>query len=263
MDEVLKTLKDTEINTRSGARTATMQEKVIVRKMAEVIEKQQPGFTGAVIKKAQQIIRSDGFTPIYNFIFTADSRLRKIGGNKIADLFYARAQQETGKGRNKLGFLKTAMAEGNTWYNKLEDAVDGKLDSPEVAESIRLAFTSTPTRELNDANAIAIRGWFDSFYDEYIEPSSTEVGRQRDYAPVVLKLSAIDQNPQGLIDLIMKEDPEAKEADIRSAVQKLVNYQQAVMDERPIAIKEANPAQSAEKEGEPREAARSGFLGRP
>ena len=247
MDEVLKTLKDTEINTRSGARTATMQEKVIVRKMAEVIEKQQPGFTGAVIKKAQQIIRSDGFTPIYNFIFTADSRLRKIGGDKIADLFYARAQQKTGKGRNKLGFLKTAMAEGNTWYNKLEDAVDGKLDSPEVAESIRLAFTSTPTRELNDANAIAIRGWFDSFYDEYIEPSSTEVGRQRDYAPVVLKLSAIDQNPQGLIDLIMKEDPEAKEADIRFAVQKLVNYQQAVMDERPIAIKEANPAQSAEK----------------
>jgi hypothetical protein len=247
MDEVLKTLKDTEVNTRSGARTATMQEKVIVRKMAEVIEKQQPGFTGAVIKKAQQIIRSDGFTPIYNFIFTADSRLRKIGGNKIADLFYARAQQETGKGRNKLGFLKTAMAEGNTWYNKLEDAVDGKLDSPEVAESIRLAFTSTPTRELNDANAIAIRGWFDSFYDEYIEPSSTEVGRQRDYAPVVLKLSAIDQNPQGLIDLIMEEDPEAKEADIRFAVQKLVNYQQAVMDERPIAIKEANPAQSAEK----------------
>lgn len=246
MAEVVKrrTASDRQL---SGAATATMQEKVIVRKMAEVIEKQQPGFTDAVIKKVQQIIRSDGFTPIYNFIFTADSRLRKIAGNKVADLFYARAQEDKGRGRNKLGFLKSAMLEGNNWFNKLEDVVDGKLDSPEVQDSIRLAFTSTPTRELNDANAIAIRGWFDSFYDEYIAPSSTEVGRQRDYAPVVLKLSAIDQNPAGLVKLIMEADPEAKEADIKHAVQKLVNYQQAVLDDAPIDIKETNPAQSAEK----------------
>ena len=246
MAEVIKrrTASDAQL---SGAAVATMQEKVLMRKVAEVIEKQQPGFTAAIMKKAQQIIRSDGFTPIYNFIFTADSRLRKIGGNKIADLFYSRAQRENSKGRNKLGFLKTAMAEGNTWYNKLEDAVDGKLDSPEVAESIRLAFTSTPTRDLKDANAIAVRGWFDSFYDEYIDPSNTEVGRQRDYAPVVLKLSAIDQNPQGLVDLILEADPEAKEADIKKAISKLVNYQQAVMDEAPITIKDTDPSQSAEK----------------
>lgn len=238
---------EAQADTRSGARTATMQEKMIVRKIAEVIEKQQPGFIGAITKKAQQLVRSDGFTPIYNFIFTADSRLRKIGSDKLADLFYTRAQQANSKGRNKLGFLKTAMAEGNTWYNKLEDAVDGKLDSPEVAESIRLAFTSTPTRELNDANALAIRGWFDSFYDEYIDPSNTAIGRQRDYAPVVLKLSEIDRNPDGLVKLLLEADPEAKEADIKQAVQKLVNYQQAVMDGKPITVKETNPAQSAEK----------------
>jgi hypothetical protein len=246
MAEVIKrrTASDAQL---SGAAVATMQEKVIVRKMAEVIEKQQPGFTGAIMKKAQEIIRSDGFTPIYNFIFTADSRLRKIGGNKIADLFYARAQESKGKGRNKMGYLKSAMSEGNAWFNKLEDAVDGKLDSPEVQESIRIAFTSTPTRDLRDANALAIRGWFDSFYDEYIAPSTTDVGRQRDYAPVVLKLSEVDNNPQGLVDLIMEADPEAKEADIKQAVSKLVSYQQAVMDEAPITIKETDPAQSAEK----------------
>ena len=245
MDEVLKRRKDGD--TRSGARNATMQEKILVRKVAEVIEKQQPGFTGAIMRKAQQIVRSDGFTPIYNFIFTADSRLRKIAGNKVADLFYARSQESNGKGRNKLGFIKTAMLEGNTWFNKLEDVIDGKLDSPEVQESLRLAFSSTPTRELNDANAVAVRGWFDSFYDEYIDPSKTNVGRQRDYAPVVLKLSAIDQNPAGLVKLIMEADPEAKEADVTRAVQKLVSYQQAVMDESPIDIKETNPSQSAEK----------------
>jgi uncharacterized protein with ACT and thioredoxin-like domain len=245
MEEVLKTSKDG--STASGARNATMQERVIVRKMAEVIEKQQPGFTGAIIKQAQKIIRSDGFTPIYNFMFTADSRLRKLGGDKIADLFYTRAQDGKAKGKNKLGYIKKAMLEGNAWFSKLEDVVDGKLDSPEVQESIRLAFTDTPTRDLTDANAIAIRGWFDSFYDEYIDPSNTDIGRQRDYAPVVLKLSAIDDNPQALIKLIMEAEPDAKEADIRMAVAKLVSYQQAVMDESPIDIKETNPAASAER----------------
>ena len=245
MAEVIKrrTASDAQM---SGARNATMQEKVIVRKMAEVIEKQQPGFINAILRQAQKIIRSDGFTPIYNFMFTADTRLRKIGGDKLADLFYARAQESKGKGRNKLGFLKTAMLEGNSWFNKLEDMVDGKLDSPEVQESIREAFSGTPTRDLT-GNALAVRQWFDRFYDEYIEPSNTEIGRQRDYAPVVLKLSAVDQNPEGLVKLIMEADPEAKEADIKRAVQKLVNYQQAVMDEAPVDIKETNPAQSAEK----------------
>ena len=245
MDEVMKTRKAGDV--RSGARNATMEQKVIVRKMAEVIEKQQPGFTNAIAKKAQEIIRSDGFTPVYNFIITADTRLRKIGGNKLADLFYGRYQQSKGQGRNKLGFLKTAMLEGNARFSQLEDMVDGKLDSPEVQESIRIAFTSTPTRDLTDANAIAVRQWFDKFYDEYIEPSNTDVGRQRDYAPVVLKLSAIDQDPAGLVALLMEADPEAKESDIRSAVQRLVNYQQVVMDEGPISIEETNPAQSAEK----------------
>ena len=68
-----------------------------------------------------------------------------------------------------------------------------------------------PTRDIKDKNALAVRQWFDRFYDEYIEPSNTDVGRQRDYAPVVLKLSEIDQNPEGLIKLIMENDPDAKE----------------------------------------------------
>lgn len=245
MDEVLKTSKAG--STASGARNATMQEKIIVRKMAEVVKKQQPGVSGAIVKRVQKIIRSDGFTPIYNFMFTADSRLRKIGGDKLADLFYTRAQDGKAKGRNKLGFIKTAMTEGNAWFSKLEDMIDGKLDSPEVQESIALAFSDTPTRDLKDKNAIAVREWFDRFYDEYIEPSNTDVGRQRDYAPVVLKLSAIDQNPEGLIKLIMESDPDAKESDIRLAVSKLVSYQQAVMDGAPIEIAETDPAASAEK----------------
>lgn len=245
MEEVMKSRRSGD--SRSGALNATMEQKVIVRKMAEVIEKQSPGLANAIVRKTQQIIRSDGFTPVYNFIVSADTRLRKIGSDKLADLFYGRSQQAKGRGLNKLGFLKTSMLEGNRWFSILEDMVDGDLKSPEVQESIRIAFSGTPTRELTDANAIAVRQWFDRFYDEYIEPSNTNVGRQRDYAPVVLKLSAIDQNPAGLVALLLESDPEAKESDIRNAVQRLVSYQQAVMDGKPISIEETNPAQSAER----------------
>ena len=245
MEQVLG--RRSEGSSNSGVRNATMQEKVIVRKMAEVIEKQQPGFANAIIRQAKRVVESDNFTPIYNFIITADSRMRKVGGNKLADMFYGRAQQAKGRGKTKLGFIKGHALEANARYSRLEDMIDGKLDSAEVQESIRLAFTSTPTRDLNDPNAIAVRKWFDEFYDEYIEPSNTDVGRQRDYAPVVLKLSEIDQNPDGLVKLILESDPSAKEADVKRAVQKLVNYQQAVMDDQPISIKDTNPAQSAEK----------------
>ena len=245
MDEVLKTSKAG--STASGARNATMQEKIIVRKMAEAIEKKQPGVANAVTRQVQKMIRSDKFTPVYNFIFTADSRLRKVGGDKLADLFYARAQQGKGKGRNKLGYIKTSMLEANAWYGELEKMIDGKLDSPEVQESIALAFSDTPTRDLRDKNAIAVREWFDRFYDEYIEPSNTDVGRQRDYAPVVLKLSEVEGNPEGLIKALVEANPDANEKSIRTAVGRLVNYQQAVLDGKPIDIKETDPAASAEK----------------
>ena len=112
---------------------------------------------------------------------------------------------------------------------------------------LSVAFSDTPTRDLTDKNAIAVREWFDRFYDEYIEPSNTDVGRQRDYAPVVLQLSEIDKNPEGLIKLIMENDPDAKESDVRLAVAKLVSYNQAVLDGKPIDIEETNPAASAEK----------------
>lgn len=245
MDEVLKTSR--KGSTASGARNATFQEKIIVRKMGEALEKQRPGLADAIVRQTQKMIRSDKFTPVYNFLFTADSRLRKIGGDKLADLFYARAQDGKAKGRNKLGYIKTAMLEANAWYSELEDMVDGELDSPEVQRSIGLAFSDTPTAELQDKNAIAVRQWFDRFYDEYIEPSNTEVGRRSDYAPVVLKLSEVEGNPEALIKAILEANPTANEKDVRSAVGRLVNYQQAVLDGKPIDVKEVDPAASAEK----------------
>ena len=246
MKEVLKRRYAADVEL-SAAKVATMEKKIIVRKMAEVIEKERPGFVGAIQRKVDAIIRSDGFTPIYNFMFTADSRLRKIAGNNMADLFYSRAQDSKGRGRNKLGFIKKSMLEGNKWFNELEKMLDGKLDSEEVQASIDIAFSDTPTRDITDANALKVREWFDRFYDEYIEPSNTDVGRRRDYAPVVLKLSAVEENPQALIKAILEAEPEADEAKVKRAVSKLVGYQQAVMDEAPINIERTDPSASAEE----------------
>ena len=244
MAEVLK--RRTTGNTNSGASAATMQQKIIVRKMAEVMEKERPGFVGAIEKQAIKIIRSENFTPIYNFLVTADSRLRKVASHKMADMFYGRAQESTGRGRTKLGFLKTAPLEAHTWFSKLERALSGKLDSPEVKAAITEAFTSTPTRDL-DGDALVIRQWFDKIYDEYIEPSNTDIGRQRDYAPVVLKLSEVESNPEGFVALLLQEDPEADPEKIKTAVSNLVNYQQTVMQGKPITVKETDPAKSVEK----------------
>ena len=249
MDEVVtrarrSTITDPEA---SGALAATWQEKTLVRKMAEAREKEAPGFAGAIKKQITKIIKSDGFTPIYNFMFTADSRLRKIAGDKLADLFYSRAQDPKSKGRSKLGFLKSAALEGNAWYSKLEDMVEGDLNSPEVRASMDEAFSGTPTADLTDPNAIAIRQWFDRLYDEYIEPSNTDIGKRADYAPVVLKLSEIQNDPEGLIRLLLEAEPEADEKKIRQAVDKLVAYQHAVMENKPIKIKETDPASGAEE----------------
>ena len=244
MNEVLK--RRTEGSVKSGAQAATFQEKVIVRKMAEVLEKEAPGFANSVKRQVTKIIKSDGFTPIYNFMFTADSRMRKLAGDKLSDLFYTRAQDSKSKTRGTLGFLKAAALEGNSWYNKLDDMIDGDLKSKEVQDSLDEAFSNTPTQDLT-GNAKAVRLWLEKFYDEYIEPSNTDIKRQDNYTPIVLKLSEIENNPSGLIDLIMEQDPKADRGKIETAVSKLVSYQQAVMDDKPIQIKETDPASSVEK----------------
>ena len=230
----------------TGAQAATWQQKTMLRKMAEVQEKEAPGFANKIKEQVAKIIRSDGFTPIYNFMFTADSRLRKIAGDKLADLFYSRAQDSKGKGRTRLGFLKSAALEGNAWYSKLEDMIEGDLNSPEVRQAMDEAFSGAKTADLTSENAVAIRNWFDRIYDEYIEPSNTDIGRRDNYAPVVLKLSEIEKNPEALVKLLLAAEPEADKAKIRQAVDKLVSYQHVVMENLPIDIKETDPAASAE-----------------
>ena len=232
--------------TRTGARAASFEQKVIVRKMAEAREKEAPGFADAVKKQVSKMIRSDGFTPIYNFMFTADSRMRKISGDLLADLFYTRAQDSKAKGRGTLGFLKAAALEGNAWYNKLDNMIDGDLKSSEVKASIDEAFSDEATKDLK-GNALAVRQWLDRFHSEYITPSNTSIEKQENYAPVVLKLSEIENKPEAFVKLILAGNPKSEVKNVKAAVQKLVNYQHAVMQDNLIDVADTNPAESAEK----------------
>lgn len=233
----------------SGAQAAVMptyQQKVIVRSMAAAQEKQRPGFANAIIRQITKIVQSDSFTPIYNFIWTADSRLRKIGGNKLADMFYSRSQDSRSRGATKLGFLKQAALESNALFSQLEDMIDGDINSDAVKLDMDKAFSDTPTAEL-DGNALAVRQWFEKIHKEYIDPSNTDIAFQENYAPVVLKLSEIHTNPDKLVDLILAADPEANAKDVRAAVERLVDFQQAVIDKVPIKLGKNDPAQPAEK----------------
>jgi len=248
MAEVLRRNEPNQGLMGSGARAAnaTYEQKILVRKIAAVMEEQNPGFVSAITRGVTRMVQSDNFTPVYNFLFTADSRLRKIGGNKIADLFYSRSQDSKSRAATKLGFIKQAALEGNAWWGKLEDMIDGDINSDAVKADIDEAFSDAKTADLS-GNARAVREWFKRIHTEYIDPSNTDMGFQEDYTPIVLKLSEIHNDPSVLIDLIMKREPNANLALVTKAVADLVAYEQAVKDEKPIKLGANDPAKAAEK----------------
>ena len=275
MEEVLKRNERNSKFTadQSGAQVATMptyENKVLARAVAEAVEKDnRPDWLVSTQKYVDKIIRSEGFGAVYGVFATADSQLRKIAGNKLADMMYGRAQDRKNKGRNKLGFVKQSALAGNKWFNQLEDAIDGDLKDPDVQAAFAEAFSKTKTVDLETPNAIAIRKWFERLHDEYIGPSNTNINKRSDYTPVVLKLSEIHENPKAFVDLIMREDPEADRAKVERAVTRLVQFQQNTLDEVAVKIGEIDPAESTEAarkltaDIDPKVLAEAGFLEDP
>ena len=189
-------------------------------------------------RSARNILRNPKIRPLLKVVMTADGILRMYGGNAIADMFYVRSQQDGSGGA--LGMLRAAARKTDELQNNFEKRI-GALDDPDVVSGFAQAASSTPTAQLT-GKAREIRAFLDELYDDYIAPSNTDIGRQRDYFPVALNLLEIDGRPDEFVDLIVANNPSIDRAAARKAVDHLQRVQQAIRDDKPIEVDPTNPA---------------------
>jgi hypothetical protein len=190
--------------------------------------------------KISQLKKSPYVKPILRLVSTADGILRMYAGNEIADMFYIRAQDPTGKGR--LGFVPQSARTFDLYKNRLDTEL-GSFDDPALDAEFDKAASDTPTAQLT-GKALAIRQFLEDFYSEYVSPSKTKIGFQRDYFPRLLDLVAIYNDSQAFIDLILQADPSADRAKITRRVQKLVDLQQSITNGANVEGNPLDPAAS-------------------
>jgi len=256
MDNVLKQNKEQNaVPAKPAGQAAVVREiprykdKVLADAIAEATQKDQNVNIATFFPMmAKKVIESKTFEGVYNLIVTADSRLRKVAGDKMADMFYIRAQDSNRKMPNPLGMLKAATTENNKWINGLEDRLGGKLDDPNLDRAFDEAFDdSVDTADLTNPQAKIIREYFAEFHDQYIGPSNSNIAKRENYVPRVLKLDEIHERAEAFIDLILESEPDADRAKVRSAVNTLVSYHQSLIDGESVVIGKLDPAKSAEK----------------
>ena len=179
---------------------------------------------------------------LMKFVATADGVLRMYGGNKIADMFYVRAQDERGGGR--LGMLKSAALKKDELIQKFQEEV-GPLDSVEVIEAMDEAASDRPTSELSP-KAQQVRQYLQDVYDQYIEPSNSDIGRRENYFPVALNLLEIAQRPDEFKNLILANNPGISPQRAEQAIHRLRQYAHTVQGEEIVLPDSADPASQME-----------------
>ena len=90
-----------------------------------------------------------------------------------------------------------------------------------------------------------IRDYLEAFYDEYIEPSNTGIGKRPDYFPVSLNLFEITERRAEFKQLLLDSDPNLDSKTIDAAIDRLVKLGQSVEEE--TAIDPTNPAAAVEQ----------------
>ena len=258
-----------------GERTATtgpditFPEKALVYSVREAVVKEGGEALGSHWNnKIRQITRGT-VKPLMRVLATADGVLRMHAGNKIADLFYVRAQE--GKQGGRIGMVGAVGLKLNELKNSFQDLV-GDLDDPAVKEAFIEASSSVKTSALR-GKALEIRLFLDSFYDDYIAPSNTDIKKNENYFPVALDLLAVDHDADLFIRIITQYNPEVSAEQARKAVATIRRYniaqynaQEAGAD---VGADPLDPAASVEKalkltRNVPREIlADNGFLQEP
>ena len=218
--------------------TTTLQQTLI----PDIVEQTQnmPG-ARSVARAYSKVTKSNLASAIRSVLLPADNILRKVAGDEIANMFYVRAQDLAARG--KLGFLRATNVTIGRWKNRFEREI-GDMSSPEVQDGFRAAFASTPTAELTGV-ARQIRDYLEAFYEEYIEPSNTGIGKRLDYFPISLNLFEITERRVEFKQLLLNNDPTLDAKTIDAAIDRLVKLGQSIEEEP--AIDPTNPAAAVEQ----------------
>ena len=280
-DVVLANRANARENEATAARTASaaggINTAYHVRNLNDVVEAMDKGvdrpagttadFSGASL--ADQIrniinqIRNDPRTnAVRKFLYTADSYLRKIASDEIADFFYTEAQQEGSRGR--VGMLKRRHR-AQTQLRKMFADMVGDPNDAEVQRAVaQAAGDRSMAADVMLAQAASVREFLQRVFNEYIEPAQAgypddqKIQFAEDYFPVVHNLVAVQANPDAYIDLILQYNPDANVDVVTAAVDRMVRYQKAVQN-GDLTIPELDPARGVQEAREltanvPREA---------
>ena len=237
-EQYIEGMLDTAAKHTADANTQTTQQTMV----PDIVEQVQntPG-ARSTARAYEKATKSNLAGAIRSLLMPADNILRRVAGDEIADMFYVRAQDLAGRG--KLGFLRAVNTTVGRWKNRFEREI-GDMSSPEVQAGFQEAFSSTPTAQLTGV-AKQIRDYLEAFYDEYIEPSNTGIGKRPDYFPVSLNLFEITERRAEFKQLLLDSDPNLDSKTIDAAIDRLVKLGQSVEEE--TAIDPTNPAAAVEQ----------------
>ena len=130
--------------------------------------------------------------------------LRSTAGNAFADMFYVRSNTRSG-----LGFVQARQLARDKWRAGLFDAIGTDWTTKEVEDALKEAQSRTPTADLKQPKAKAIREYLEKMHREYVEPSNSDIGFRENYFPVLLSLPEIANDPKAFVDLVMQYNPKA------------------------------------------------------
>ena len=222
------------------ANTTPLQGTLITDVVAEI--QKTPG-ARSTARAYEKSLLNQALSGLRTVLMPADNILRRVAGDEIADLFYVRAQDLAGRGR--LGFLRATNTTIGRWKNRFEREV-GDLSSPEVQSAFDVAFSSAATSSLVGTSR-RIRDYLEAFYDEYIEPSNTNIGRRPNYFPISLNLFEITERREEFKRLLLDLDPTLDAATIDAAITRLVKLGQSLDLDPDQAIDPTNPAAAVEQ----------------
>ena len=224
------------LNEAVGARDISYDQKALIREMEAAANSKAQEAMGEQISKLKKLFKSAPGHTFLKVILAEDNILRGIS-SKIADMFYV--QSNAG---SKVGFIKSKDHVRGQFFNDLEDMLGQNWDTPEIQKALEDAASGKPTSSLK-GKALEIRQWLEGVHDNYISKvPGNDIGKRKDYFPVVLNLAKIYENPEPFIDLILSKKPELSREEVAKVVDGLIARQASVLnDSAEITFDATNP----------------------